>query len=86
MEYKYSLRYELHHEAKENGFNKDDINEDQGLCDAFLFVSMIKMPEGGYSEHFISCDGRTDKQLTDRDLFKHFCLLAMSLSESENLL
>lgn len=86
-EYKYSLRYTLDSEVKKQGFEKKDaIDENHGLCDAYLFVSMIRPPDSSYSECFISHDSATDKELTDRDLFKHLCMLTMKLSKSESLL
>ena len=86
-EYKYSMRYTLESEAKKQGFEKKDvINEKHGLSDALLVVSILRPPDGSYSEYFFSHDGETDKELTDRDLFKHFGLLTMKLSRSEELL
>ncbi len=85
-EHKYSVRYLLEHESKKQGFDKQDASEAQGLCDAYLFISILRPKDGSYSEYFFSHDGETDKELTDRDLFKHFGLLTMKLSRSENLL
>jgi hypothetical protein len=85
-DYKYSMRYTLDSEAKKDGFTKEDAEDKKGLCDSYLFVSILSPPDGSYSEFFMSHDGKTDKELTDRDLFKHFGLLTMRLSQSENLL
>lgn len=85
-EHKYSLRYLLEHEAKKHGFEKKDASEAQGLCDAYLFISILRPKDGSYLEYSFSHDGETDKELTDRDLFKHFGLLTMKLSRSEELL
>lgn len=85
-DYKYSMRYTLLPENKKDGFTKEDATDEKGLCDAYLFVSMLSPPDGSYSELFMSHDGKTNKELTDRDLFKHFGILTMRLARSENLL
>jgi hypothetical protein len=86
-EYKYSMRYTLKPEAKKDGFTKEDAMKGVGLCDAYLFVSILRPPDGSYSEYFFSNDGQKNgEELTDRDLFKHFCMLTMKLCKSENLI
>jgi hypothetical protein len=82
---KYKIRYTLKIETREEDYTKEDVeNENQGLCDDAIFVSIVK-DKGGYSEYLMDFDGNSHGRLTENDLFKHFCMLASKLSESDNI-
>src|SRR5580692_2585145 len=84
-EKKYKIRYTLKIETREEDYTKEDVeNENQGLCDDAIFVSIVK-DKDGYSEFLMSFDGNSHGRLTDDDLFKHFGMLASKLSESDNI-
>ena len=79
----YKLKYLL--KSDSGNFLPSEINEDEGLCDAMAFISILHPENGSYSQAIFSHDGRTNKELTDQDKFKIWSMLGLSLSNESDL-
>lgn len=76
----YKVLYEI------GEFSREDVlKSGKGATDAFVFMSLIYPEDGSFSMNFFSKDGRTQKLLDDKELFKAWSMLAKRLSESETL-
>jgi hypothetical protein len=85
-DYIYKLRYVYDHENREQGYTKNDIeNDNQGLCDSLILISIIKPEDGSYSQLILSHDGKENRELTDEELFKAWLMLAMKINERKKL-
>lgn len=83
---KYALRYTFLLDARSEGYTKEDIeNDDQGLCDAFLAVSVLRSENGIYSQAIFGYDGDTKSDLSDNDVFKVWVMMGAMLYDN-NLL
>lgn len=86
MSQKYALRYTWNAEARKEGYSKEDATEEfHGLCDAMMVVSIIRPEDGGYSQLTMSADGQTNKELTEKDIFKVWLMLGFQLSDNKGL-
>jgi hypothetical protein len=84
--YKYALRYTVDFQSREKGYFKKDVETDkQGLTDAAMIVSIIKPKDGSYSQMLMTHDGQTKKPLTQKDIFKVWLTLGISLSDTNEL-
>lgn len=83
---KYALRYTWDTECRKEGYTKEDaIEENHGLSDAFLGISIIKPKDGSYSQLLMSIDGETEKELTQKDIFKAWLTMGLQLSDNNTL-
>lgn len=82
---KYALRYTWFAEADKE-YTKDDIeNDQQGLCDAMVAISVVLPEDGSYSQLIMSADGRTKTEMTQDELFKVWLMLGMTLKKNKGL-
>lgn len=82
----YKLKYKLSIENDSQGYKREDAkNDEDGLCDALVFMSILYPEDGSYSFEAHSADGRSGKQLDAIDLFRAWSILGMSLSENPDL-
>lgn len=85
-EYIYALRYQWNTEFRKEGYKKEDqLAVDYGLCDAFMFVSVLLPPDGSYSQMIISSNGKTQQPMTDKEKFKVWMTLGLSLADEGKL-
>ncbi len=83
-EHKDKLRYKFETEPGE--WTKKDLTPDHGMCDAFMFVSILYPADGSLSTQFSSVDGRNNgKMLEPKELFKMWIMLASNLAQLEGL-
>lgn len=81
---KYALRYDLKLIAGE--FSKEDIDQNEtGLADALVVLSMLYPDDGSFSLGIVSLDGRTNKPVSSTELFKVWTMIAKQLSETNEL-
>lgn len=83
---KYHCRYVLKPEFGE--FEREDVNNDQGLCDDFVFISIIEDGKGNKSVAIVSVDGSTSnpkefKPISDTELFQVWAMMACNLSNRD---
>lgn len=80
----YKLRYSITPEIGK--FEKHDANENQGLCDAFILISIIQDENGWVSICPAGVDARSGKlePISDLDIFKSWVSIAKYLS-SKNI-
>lgn len=77
--HKYRLKYRF--DAEVGSFDKSEARtKDDGLSDALVLFSLIYPGTGEFSQMFVSKDGRTGKNLADKELFKVWVLLGKTLS------
>jgi hypothetical protein len=83
----YRLKYRLDHHPE--GFTKEEAQEAGeegfGSCDKAVLISIIEPEDGSLSTLFLSKDGNTGEELTEREMFKIWTLYAHRLSQSEEL-
>ncbi len=80
---KYALRYTWKIDHDESGYTVKDIdNDNHGLCDAMILISIVRPPDGSYSQLLMSADGETHSELTQKDIFKAWLMLGFSLSDN----
>lgn len=84
---KYRIRYTfIEPEFSEKGFTKEDAGKNQGLCDAFAFVSILETNDKWTSTLWAGRDGRGGaKDISDLEMFKAWTGLAKELSEAKDL-
>ena len=94
MSHRYSIKYVI-----QTDFGKDDKghtleeimkdkaeNEEIGACDAFIFTSIIRPPEGGISMQLHGVDGQLpSKQLASSEVFKIWSMMSSTLAEDVEL-
>ena len=86
---KYKIKYLFKYDHGE--FEKEDIEDtNNGLCDGFLFVSVIYNPNNDPDKYGVSImpsfyDGRTGNVMRTRDKFSVWALLTGILLDSEDL-
>ena len=83
---RYRLKYKVDWAA--GNWTKEEIlasGDGHGGADALVLISIITPEDGGYSQMVVSHDGRTNKALTPRDLWKAWLLLAARLKEDPKL-
>ena len=84
--HKYALRYTWIPETREDGYLKNEIeNEDQGLCDALIGISILHPECGGYSQALFSIDGKEKRSLNQKEIFKAWLMLGVSLHDEGKL-
>lgn len=85
--HKYALRYTWIPETRESGFTKDEILEkpEYGAADAILGISIILPEDGGYSQATFSIDGKENRPLTQKEIFKAWMMLGLSLHDNGEL-
>lgn len=85
--HKYAIKYELNAGNRKEGYDKDDAeNGKYGLCDAFIFISIIKSEDGSYSLGMSSADGKEKRALTQEEIFKVWLMMGVSLHDEGKLL
>src|SRR5690349_5944292 len=82
--HKYALRYDIVTENDPNGYTKEE-REDKGLCDSFMFFSIIEPDDGSYSQAVFSFKGKENRELNDDEKFKAWLMLGLSLNDDGNL-
>lgn len=83
----YALRYRWETEYREGGYTMDDqIDDDHGLCDALFFVSIVLPSDGSYSQMVITVNGQTKEPMSDKEVFKVWMTLGLSLADRGNLI
>lgn len=80
-DYKYHLKYKLVTECGQ--FTREQIED--GGTDALILISCLYPPDGSYSQHVVTMDGRTEAPVTSMDLFKAWLLLGAHLADKEDL-
>ena len=85
MRHKYRLRYTWDTENRAEGYTVNDTEDRKGLCDAMLLTSIIRPHDGSYSQACFSFDGETGKPLTQKDIFKVWLTLGLSLEQERGL-
>lgn len=79
MSIKYALKYEWHvFFDKEYTIDDIDNKDNQGLCDKFIFISILNLNDG-YSQQITSMDGIEKKSLNHNDLFKAWLVMGLTL-------
>lgn len=81
---KYALKYTWIPETKECGFTKDELG-DCGGADALIGISIILPPDGSYSQAVFSIDGKENRELTQKEIFKAWLMLGLSLHDQGEL-
>lgn len=66
-------------------FEKSDFGENECGCDGFMYVSILWPKDGGASFLLAGMDGRTQKPLSDAEMFKVWTMLASQLAVSAEL-
>lgn len=83
---KYAIKYELNADSKKEGYDKEEAeNGKYGLCDAFIFISIIQPEDGRYSIGLYSADGKEKRDLTHEEIFKAWLMLGISLYDNKEL-
>jgi hypothetical protein len=82
--YTYHVSYSM--EVHPEGISKEELQaKNRGGSDALFVVSILYPPDGSYSAMIRSVDGRTGEEMTDKEFFKLWALLAHRLGKSETL-
>lgn len=81
--YKYAIKYNLNTESREEGYALEV--DGYSLCDVLISIPIVIPSDGGYSQRLISFNGKTKKPCTQKEIFKAWMMLGMSLYE-ENML
>lgn len=81
---KYALRYTWLPETKEGGYTREEIG-DCGGADALIGISIILPDNGGYSQAIFSIDGKENRRLTQKEIFKAWLMLGISLHDKGEL-
>lgn len=90
-EKRYALKYNYIMENNDGkGYERSQIDEGFGACDAFVCVSIIregeKAHDGALSVQIFSCDGQNDKKsIPDSELFMVWSMLASELRNNQNV-
>jgi len=83
-DYDYRLKYVL--QMKPGHWKVPDAEApNTGLTDALFVASILYPPDGSYSLHFWSADGRDACELSDHEIFKMWAVLANRLGRSRTL-
>jgi hypothetical protein len=77
---KYKLKYSF--TAQSGKFTKEDVKENEGLCDSIIVISIISQVNGSYTQALLSADGEKSKQMCQRDLFKAWMAFGMSFEDN----
>lgn len=80
-EHRYRLKYKLETEA--GSFTREQIED--GGTDALMLISCLHPEDGSYSQTFRTMDGRTDKPMAPKDIFKAWMMLGAALAQKEDL-
>ena len=83
-DYKYALRYIFEPETRPEGFTKEEAGT-CGMADALLGISIILPSDGGYSQCVFSIDGKENRSLTQKEIFKAWLMLGISLHDNGEL-
>lgn len=81
---KYALRYTWQPETQPGGYTREEIG-DKGGADALIGISIILPPDGSYSQALFSIDGKEDRELTQKEIFKAWLMLGLSLHDKGEL-
>jgi hypothetical protein len=81
---KYALRYSWIPETKDGGYTKDEIG-DYGGADALIGISILLPDDGSYSQALFSIDGKENRALTQKEIFKAWMMLGVSLHDKSEL-
>lgn len=76
----YKIRYDLQPETRPQGFTKNDANG-KGLTDAYIFISILKLEDGSYSQALITFDGSEERKLFCIEKFKAWMMMGLSLHD-----
>lgn len=77
---KYKIRYTFKCETEKEGYSPSDVNnENEGLCDSIVLVSIVLPEDGGYAQLLLSLNGADGLELSQNDLFKVWSMLGMQL-------
>jgi hypothetical protein len=79
----FHLRYKLDFESGE--FSKSEIAEGFGAADALMICSISYPEDGSYSMVPLSRDGRTNQELTAKEMFKAWILLGQHIAQMDDL-
>lgn len=78
--HKYYLTYSL--KPHPDGIGAHEIlKHGIGACDAIVIGSILKGKDGSHTQAICSLDGKSNKPLSDNELFKFWCMLAGQLAE-----
>lgn len=81
---RYRIRYKT--EIEVGSFTREEIYaKEAGGTDALLYASIICPEDGSYSIVWFSKDGRTGEELTEKEIFKAWLMLAGRLAKSSEL-
>jgi hypothetical protein len=81
--HKYALRYGYTLEEKEDGYSKEEAIDDKGLTDCLLGISILLPEDGSYSQQIcISAHGKEKRELTQKEIFKAWLMLGISLHDT----
>lgn len=81
----YALRYTLETENRPEGYEKEDASDGKGLTDSLIVISIIHPEEGGYSQALFTYDGLEGRELTQKEIFKAWLMLGLSLHDTGEL-
>lgn len=81
-DYKYKIRYTF--KADSGQFTVNDIT-DEGLADDLLLVSILTPPDGSYSQAIVSHKGNENRSLTQKEIFKAWLMMGVSLHDQGEL-
>lgn len=83
-EHRYALKYTWLPETKKGGYTREEL-EDKGGADALIGISIILPPDGSYSQAVFSIDGKENRDLTQKEIFKAWLMLGLSLHDRGEL-
>lgn len=80
--HKYALRYKYELEDRDEGFDVADATDGRGLTDCLLGISILLPETGEYSQAIvISAYGKEKRPLTQKEIFKVWLMLGISLHD-----
>lgn len=84
--HKYKIRYKLSIEDRKEGYTAEERDEEQGLTDGILVVSMVYPEDGSYSQRIIMAyNGERHDAMTEGELFKLWMTMGLGLADTTKI-